>query len=65
MADTVYRFRILNSNFTGSTTKFSFAYNDCNSTERIYFTQIGADSSLFHQGIENVQEIELAAAERA
>jgi hypothetical protein len=50
-ANTVYRFRILNSNFNGAVVNFSFAYGDCNNISRIPFTQIGADSSLFHKGI--------------
>ncbi len=49
-ANTVYRFRILNSNFNGGVVNFSFAY-DCKNISRIPFTQIGADSSLFHKGI--------------
>ncbi len=31
-ADTVYRFRILNSNFDAGVVSFSFAYGDCDSS---------------------------------
>lgn len=49
--NTIYRFRILNTKFDrGDVYKIFFSYdNSCN--KKIPFTIIGADSSLFHQGI--------------
>ena len=68
-ADTVYRFRILNNNYSnGAEYRFYFVNgNNCTSedlSEMIPMTLIGADSSLFDKGIYNQPNFTVTQAER-
>lgn len=62
----VYRFRFLNNNFGGSNIyRVYFVYGDCKTAQSyINFTIIGADSSLFNEGICNQQSFIIGQAER-
>lgn len=65
-SDTVYRFRFLNNNYGFSSVfNISFVNGNCsNPIEKIPFTIIGADSSLFNLGIYNQQSFVIGQAER-
>ncbi len=51
-SETVYRFRFLNNNY-GRESVFNifFANGECETQRKVPFTIIGADSSLFKEGI--------------